>query len=1011
MVRDMFKGLSATARLLIIVMALSISAITFVYWQVGTGAAALISLVICVILISTKSIWVSSGNTRVRLASLALLLAAGSYGVWAPFFDALMKGLQQSPEWIARFPWLAKVTFDSEPSLAVLIVDLLGVFIVNYFMAKDGTLTGIHPDPVEDEFPELKYQEKLDRFAGYLTDRLRTLDRESNWSPDYYTQLEADVEIRSRTNAIASRRVTNLLTALRSDNKSQAFLVLGDPGAGKSVALRKLSVEMLKEVSKTGRVPIYVNLREWMPPDEEGKRLWNEHNKPSVADLYEFVVTNILATADVFSVDFVNKYFKKMWEHGRLFFILDSFDEIPQLLDEGEDSWLIEHLSMLIWTLIAGNRASRGVLASRFFRRPTDVFQASKILEIRPLSEEKIVHALDRFPRFDQNLQKQLFHERNDLVPIVRNPFLMALLGTWVQEHGSFPQHQGDIYDSYLRGRLATCKKRLDQKGVSVDELLEAATAIAWFLFDSKEYGLEAPVNAIIEKAEIPKAELAIDLLAYARIGRTGSGDIHTFAFVHRRFLEYFSVQRLITFPQLAPIEDIPTDSRGRDALVLYAQVANQQEAERLARYCWDQLLAGFEQNAEYWLRAVHSLRFLSDAFRARRECIQPFQDELAAFIMACVRGERDLLLAKLSLEATGLLPENRMEPVLQEAIEGGNDWLQETAFKACRQIPRLSAEMEDALVRYIWNVPMDLFWSTRQNLMFSLLLSPGLSSLRTTAQYRIWDIQLLAFGFMIFFLFYPLFGGAIAFFYMVYSIFVGWHFHADFRLFMLPIELIVLSTVFEPNSALYASLNIYTFINSPFAILLTVLMQVPIMQFVDVFPRWIAKLKTDAISEFFSETFEALKEYTSYLAIVLIGSSILLSMFFLFLYELFQYTSPYKWIQVVLGYLGYLGYSLGGAITVFFVFTLIFHCYHLYLDTKIKKQLKISDRLTRSQIVAFLNGFKTAQYRLRFVEMLAERKVIAIEQWPTDFSLNARNDQAITQLAKLEEKWLGLDR
>jgi hypothetical protein len=42
---------------------------------------------------------------------------------------------------------------------------------------------------------------------------------------------------------------------------------------------------------------------------------------------------------------------------------------------------------------------------------------------------------------------------------------------------------------------------------------------------------------------------------------------------------------------------------------------------------------------------------------------------------------------------------------------------------------------------------------------------------------------------------------------------------------------------------------------------------------------------------------------------------------------------------------------------------------------------------------------------------MLCERKVIASGEWPENFSLSIRTDPAITQLAKLEEKWLGLDR
>lgn len=715
-----------------------------------------------------------------------------------------------------------------------------------------------------------------------------------------------------------------------------------------------------------------------------------------------------------------------MLEHGNLFFILDSFDEIPQLLDEGEDSWLIEHLSELIWTFIAGNRASRGLLASRFFRRPTDSFQASKILEIRPLSEEKIVQALGRFPRFDNALQKQLFYQRNDLVPIVRNPFLMALLGAWVQEHGSFPRHQGEIYDSYLRGRLLICKKRLDQKGVSVDELLETATAIAWFLFNSKEYGLEAPVNVIEKQPEISKAALAMELLVYARIGRIGSGDNHTFAFVHRRFLEYFSVQRLITCPQEAPIEDIPTDSRGRDALVLYAQVAEQKEAERLARYCWDQLLVGFDQEAN-WLRAVHSLRFLSDAFRARRECILPFQDELAEFIMNCVRGdEKDLILAKLSLEATGLLSENRVESVLQEAIEGGNDWLQETAFKGCKNIPRISTKMQDSLLLYIWNIPTNLFWANRRSFLFSLSLSPGLFNILAAVKSRIFDIGVLFLGIFLCFIALPYIGCGILILYFICSVInaakgkwfditYGDRLGMAVGLIIMPISYILKEYLHQPNILHdYVFIqNITNFLNtnsmtnskydiddtiissfvlnpksnislffSFFAIALT---QTPILRFINFFPRWISKLTVKYVVNIFK----------------LIGSVILMVVFSV---GIFYLAISYKWIKTI-------GFVFTGFIGIVILIIIAIEGYYRVLDLKLKNRLNIPDRLTRVEITKHLNDFKTDFFKLRFVELLAEKKVVAVGEWPEGFSLNARNDKAITQLARLEEKWLGLDR
>lgn len=95
---------------------------------------------------------------------------------------------------------------------------------------------------------------------------------------------------------------------------------------------------------------------------------------------------------------------------------LDSFDEIPELLDVNEESWLLNALSDVLSRFVSSNPQSRGVLASRVFRRPTQAFLAQKILKIRPLSEERIIQALGRFPAFTQALQVALFRDRLDLI-------------------------------------------------------------------------------------------------------------------------------------------------------------------------------------------------------------------------------------------------------------------------------------------------------------------------------------------------------------------------------------------------------------------------------------------------------------------------------------------------------------------------------------------------------------------------------------------------------------------
>jgi hypothetical protein len=79
--------------------------------------------------------------------------------------------------------------------------------------------------------------------------------------------------------------------------------------------------------------------------------------------------------------------------------------------------------------------------------------------------------------------------------------------------------------------------------------------------------------------------------------------------------------------------------------------------------------------------------------------------------------------------------------------------------------------------------------------------------------------------------------------------------------------------------------------------------------------------------------------------------------------------------------------------------------------DMVLLKRFKMYSHLSRDQIGGLLFRLKTRRLRVRFVEMLSENRVIATGEWPEDFSLASRTDPAITQLARLEEKWLGLDR
>ena len=538
--------------LFLVVFVVQVVGVTGLFWPaIAVGLAFLL----CVVLWLLRGALMPPdyGANKVRTLSLTLSAAlVASYGAWSSLINSLVMEVATQPEVQRLLPWLSSVDLGQGPSIGLLIFFLLIVWVVNHYMA-DRSIAGGHPTALAQDFPDISFRKKLDSFCSALRHDLVTTDREANWSPDYYADLEAEVEVLAMAGSRERRHIVDLQEALRAHRDTRSFLILGDPGAGKSVALRKLARDMLDEVGETGRVPIYVNLREWLPRSGRREGGWTPEDPPSLQQLEAFVIANVKARGDIFTEEFVNTYFRELWQHGRLFFLFDSFDEIPELLDVNEESWLLDALSDLLYRFIATNEGSRGALASRVFRRPTQAFLAQKVLEIRPLSEHRIELALKRFRAFTRQLRAELFRERGDLVPVARNPFLMALRGEWVTEHRRLPQTQAQLYESYLHGRLAKCRPRIAQSGLTEQQVLEGATTIAQFVFDSPEYGLEAPVQVIGANLCVPSAPAIIDILSYARIARVTHGENRSFAFVHRRFLEYLVTMVFLTRPDRLP--------------------------------------------------------------------------------------------------------------------------------------------------------------------------------------------------------------------------------------------------------------------------------------------------------------------------------------------------------------------------------------------------------------------------------------------------------------------------
>ena len=128
---------------------------------------------------------------------------------------------------------------------------------------------------------ELEYRVRnRQRFADFVESEIRRLNSLDDWRGYRYAELEAEVEYEGQprgrgfpmppwTDTYGLRREKSLSRALERSNE-RLILLEGEPGSGKSVALRHVAQNLAKKASRSKNsqtlMPIYVNLRELAAP-------------------------------------------------------------------------------------------------------------------------------------------------------------------------------------------------------------------------------------------------------------------------------------------------------------------------------------------------------------------------------------------------------------------------------------------------------------------------------------------------------------------------------------------------------------------------------------------------------------------------------------------------------------------------------------------------------------------------------------------------------------------------
>ncbi|UCH94471.1 MAG: ATP-binding protein [Candidatus Aminicenantes bacterium] len=251
---------------------IAITALVITLFTKGIFQTIILSIGIGIVMYLTKVIWLPEGYKRytVRLVSLGIALSAAfSFGFWPGLFENIIKAAIEThfPGFAAKYP----IT-EASPYLVFAFLSIV-IWTVNYFN-RDNTAMRIHPRPISKDIPDITFKERLKNVCISLSDDLRSIDIKTNWSAQYYTPLDAEVEVNTKNRK--KKKIMDLLDAIKKSD-DRLFLVLGDPGSGKSVALRKLAQDLSKEAVKTGKIPVYINLKEWWIENK-----WDENYPPTV---------------------------------------------------------------------------------------------------------------------------------------------------------------------------------------------------------------------------------------------------------------------------------------------------------------------------------------------------------------------------------------------------------------------------------------------------------------------------------------------------------------------------------------------------------------------------------------------------------------------------------------------------------------------------------------------------------------------------------------------------------
>lgn len=574
---------------------------------------------------------------------------------------------------------------------------------------------------------------KRKQFCAVLDADLSYLAKAENWNDQYFTDLEAEVETEGgyyasaldklrRKKSFGLRKERSLIRAISSSTE-RAMQLVGEPGSGKSVALRHLAkqfaIQGKKSNDKKATVPLYINLREMEVSNID------EINADSVRN---FVLENI-RRGDADTAAFVRENWEDYCNRGVWLFLFDSFDEIPSVLHSATGSNIIQTYSQALRQFLEGMGECRGILASREFKGPEAL--PWKKIRILPLSGEKQDELIRNSFLNESNLNLVRQHLASPHTTIGTTPLFLTLLCRYVRDEQRAPSNDHDILFQHIERLAKREPEYLERKyKLSPENLMIGAERLARLFAENDTLSLAPTLDQIMNQLpeeDIPggSIERLISALVDCKIGRAdvpnaAPGD-RRFAFAHRRYQEALFVRYLTVNPGIVSEKELLTEARWREYTVTLLQTSELVDISKLLDYACTILkeralkqkfitcknscsltgLAYYEWSSEI---AIQLISLLQDGLSHRINDV-PSSLSSAVFDFLKPRWEKgDSLDRREVLRLGGLLPENILIEYVVESFKHGTKSERMNAFRQATYTSHLPKEAQSVVLKMLFN-------------------------------------------------------------------------------------------------------------------------------------------------------------------------------------------------------------------------------------------------------------------------------------------------------------------